>query len=307
MKKITILLLALFTVGIVSAQRTFNTETNVLSISTESFVQSKINDTLYPPSALLPCFDSLTIYGGTFGYVSGSNSFGDKEKAQRYVNPPAGTISSVLVYALAKSTTGTSSVKIYSVDPTTKKPLTMLGQSSNVDLSAVVVNNVTPYNFTTPVSVTADFAASVVLPTGATDTLVVVSTKNGCYSNDSLTWEMQSDNNWYSFVSQWTSGGVGINIDMVIFPVVQTTVGMTDMSADNLISIYPNPANNFVSVASVNVIEVINLYNALGQIVKSYDVQENVYEVNVSELEKGFYYMQVQTNAGIVSKTLIVQ
>jgi len=267
----------------------------------------KTNDTLYPASALLPCFDSLTFYGGTFGYVSGNNSFGDKEKAQKYVNPGSGTISAVLIYALAKTTTGTSSIKIYDINPTTKAPNTMLGESQSVALTAVVVQNLTPYTFTTPVNFTGDFACSVVLPTGATDTLVVVSTKNNCYSNDSLTWEKQADNNWYSFESQWGSGGVGIKIDMVVFPVVQLIVGQTPISEDNLMSIFPNPAQDYINIAAINDIEKVSVYNTMGQLVKLYEPQENIIKLDISDLQKGMYIMQVQTAKGIVAKAINVQ
>ena len=306
MKKITLLFAVILFCANLMAQKEVN---SLIDIKAPYSVGVKTNDTLYPLSATLPCFDSLTIYGNaSFGYVSGSNSFGDKEKAQKYVNPGAGTISSVLVYALAKSTTGTSSVKIYSINPTTKAPnTTSLGESSPVALSAVVVNNVTPYNFTTPVSFTGDFACSVVLPTGATDTLVVVSTKNGCYSNDSLTWEKQSNDTWYSFVSQWTSGGVGINIDMVIFPVVQLLVGMTPIAEDNLISIYPNPANDFINIAAVNKVEKISVYNTMGQLVNVIEPNDNILKYDMSDLQNGFYIMQVQTAKGIVAKTISKQ
>lgn len=305
MKKFTLLFAVILFCANLMAQKEVS---SLIDIKAPYSIGVKTNDTLYPASALLPCFDSLTIYGNaSFGYVSGSNSFRDKEKAQKYVNPGAGTISSVLVYALAKTTTGTSSVKIYNINPTTKAPNTSLGQSTPVALSAVVVNNVTPYNFTTPVSFTGDFACSVVLPTDTVDTLVVVSTKTNCYSNDSLTWEMQSDNNWYSFVTSWTSGGVGLKIDMVIFPVVQLIVGQTPIAEDNLISIYPNPANDFINVAAVNKVEKISVYNTMGQLVNVIEPNENVMKYDISGLQNGFYIMQVQTAKGMVAKTISKQ
>ncbi len=298
-------LISLFFTGLMAQQEVIQLATFDAPFSIQT--NAKTNDTLNPPSALLPCFDSLTVYGGTFGYVSGSNSFLDKEKAQKYVNPGSGTISSVLIYALAKSTTGTSTIKIYDINPTTKAPNTLLGESQPVALTAIVAQGLTPYTFTTPVNFTGDFACSVVLPTGATDTLVVVSTKNNCYSNDSLTWEKQADDNWYSFETQWGSGGVGIKIDMVVFPVVQLIVGQTAIAEDNLMSIYPNPAQDFINIAAINGIEKVSIYNTMGQLVKLYEPQSPIIKLDISDLQKGMYFMQVQTVKGIVARTINIQ
>lgn len=299
-------LISMFFVSLMAQREVVTTESFKAPFSIET--SAKATDTLFPPSALLPCFDSLTIYGaGTAGYVLGNNSYGDKEKAQRYNYTGTGTITSVLTYVIAKTTTGTSSVKIYSIDPATKKPNTMLGQSATVALSAVVVNNVTPFNFTTPVSFTDNFAASVVLPTGATDTLVVVSTKSGCYSNDSLAWEMQSDGLWYSVETQWGASPNNLKCDLVIFPVVQTVVGMTQIAEDNLMSIFPNPAKDIINIASLNTIEKISVFNTMGQLVKQIEPNNNMIKFDVSDLKGGFYVLQVQTVKGIVAKTISIQ
>jgi len=306
MKKITLAIFALFIFGSLMAQREVASSADFKAPFNIS--STKTNDTLYPPSALLPCFDTLTIYGaGAAGYVLGNNSYLDKEKAEKYNYTGSGTISSVLVYAIAKTTTGSSSVKIYDINATTKAPNTMLGQSAAVANSAIVVNNVTPYDFSTAVSFTGSFACSVVLPTGATDTLVVVSTKSGCYSNDSLAWEMQSSGSWFSVETQWGTPPNGLKCDMVILPVVQTVVGMTQISKDNLVSIYPNPANDFISIGAVNKVEKISIYNTVGQLVRLIEPNENVLNINVSDLNNGFYIMQVQTENGIVAKTISIQ
>jgi len=307
MKKITLIILAVFTVGIINAQRTVETETMVAPFGIVNFDQSKANDTIFPPSALMPCFDTLTYYqAGAAGYVTGNNQYGDTEKAQKFLGIPTNTtVISALAYVIAKSTTGSSTLKIYSVNATTGEPQTELGQSASIANSAIAAG-LTVYNFATPVDVAGEFFASVVLPTGATDTLVVVSTKDKCFQVDELSWERWDTGAWHTIKSQWGAGGNPLQVDLVIFPVINTTVGMTEITQDNLISIFPNPSNDIVNIASMNTIEVINIYNALGQIVRSYNVQDNFYVVNVSDLQKGFYYMQVQTVQGMVSKTVLV-
>jgi len=307
MKKIIFtFLISIFFLNLMAQREVVTTESFKAPFSIET--SAKTNDTLYPPSAILPCFDSLTIYGaGPAGYVLGNNSYGDKEKAQKYNFTGDGTVSSVLAYVIAKTTTGNTSVKIYSINPTTKAPSTMLGQSATVALSAVPVNNITIYNFTTPVSFTGNFAASVVLPTGATDTLVVVSTKSGCHSNDSLAWEMQSDGLWYSVETQWGVPPNSLKCDMIILPVVQTVVGMTQMTQDNIMSIFPNPANDYINIAAINNIEKISVFNTMGQLVKSIEPNNNILKLDISDLQSGFYILQVLTEKGMVAKTISVQ
>ena len=70
-------------------------------------------------------------------------------------------------------------------------------------------------------------------------------------------------------------------------------------------SMYPNPSNDFVTIALENNLQVekVNFYNSLGQLVKT--ATTNV--VSTSELAKGSYFVEVITNEGKASKQLLVQ
>ncbi len=265
--------------------------------------------------ATLPCGDSLVIYraGRTdTGYVAGNNIYGDLEKAERFI--AAGgtnkTVSTVLVYALKKGgTTDLSYVKLYNVSATTKKPTTVIGTSTGVSMSNLSTTGLTAYTFSTPVSVPADFFASVVLPTGATDTMVVASTKFTCYTADSLSWEKWSDNSWYSMKQAWFSNQA--NLDLAIFPIVCTTVGTNDISSpqENVI-IFPNPANDqftvqFLGGSQKNV--VVEVYNTVGSLVKSFapGTIDHV-QMDMSDVSKGIYIINIKSDQGTVVKKLSI-
>ena len=64
----------------------------------------------------------------------------------------------------------------------------------------------------------------------------------------------------------------------------------------DFVTVYPNPANNFFTLTDVPAdLEIINVYNILGNKVKSYSaLQGNNY--NVSDLSKGLYLVNL-TNA----------
>jgi hypothetical protein len=70
-------------------------------------------------------------------------------------------------------------------------------------------------------------------------------------------------------------------------------------------SVYPNPASKILTIELQNNFEFqkANIYNTLGKIIKSY----NSSEINVSDLSAGTYFIEVFTNKGKSTKTIIVE
>lgn len=178
-------------------------------------------DTSKAPSIASGCApNSFVVIGG--GYVSGNNSYGDLEKAQKFrgVGGNLKIVSSILILANNKTgTTGLTKMKIYSVNPLTGGPQNLLATSFPVSLNNVDTSGgLTQYTFPNPVIVPDDFFASLVLPTTTGDTIAVATTDfSSCLTNDTLAWEMWSDGTWYSF---WDISGWGFNLDLFIFPIV---------------------------------------------------------------------------------------
>jgi hypothetical protein len=70
------------------------------------------------------------------------------------------------------------------------------------------------------------------------------------------------------------------------------------VKANDVITIYPNPADNVLNVRmdiDSNDRGVINVYNSLGQIVKTLMVEpvkgQNTYQLEVSDLSNGQYFV----------------
>lgn len=185
-------------------------------------------DTIFPPSAYISCFDNLTYYSaGSNGYVTGNNAYGDIEKAQKFIGTGGGEITSVYAYnILISGVSDDSYIELYSVDPITGSPDVFLGYSNT---SAINTSGYTLYPFSSPVTVPSDFFASVVLPTNSDDTIAVASTLNGCYSGDSLAWEMWSDYTWHSIEHAWS---YGYQIDLAIVPVLCNNTSSNPVVAD---------------------------------------------------------------------------
>ena len=85
---------------------------------------------------------------------------------------------------------------------------------------------------------------------------------------------------------------------------VNPNLGNSDLSyLDNAIGLFPNPTSSLVQLNISNDIEVINvkLYNVLGQQITI--VTNN--SIELSFLPAGLYYLQIATNLGTVTKTVI--
>ena len=96
-----------------------------------------------------------------------------------------------------------------------------------------------------------------------------------------------------------------VYIDSIIFDST-TGLGTADFgTANNTISLYPNPAQEVLNVSSANSITKIEVYDLLGKKVAS---NNNAKNVNVAALGKGVYVVKVvQENGSVVAKRFIKQ
>jgi len=84
-------------------------------------------------------------------------------------------------------------------------------------------------------------------------------------------------------------------------------VSVESYYGENETSIYPNPSKNKLFLSSKNgvVINEVNIYNQLGQIV----LHEHIINgcVNISTLENGIYFIELITDRILIRKKLIVE
>jgi hypothetical protein len=90
----------------------------------------------------------------------------------------------------------------------------------------------------------------------------------------------------------------------------EALLGVKDVEiAENNFSVYPNPANNFISFsntlnATVNTVELADMN---GRIVKSLIVNASEGQITISDLATGMYMMKISTDAGTVTKKIVKQ
>ena len=85
-----------------------------------------------------------------------------------------------------------------------------------------------------------------------------------------------------------------------------TTTGINSW-LDNSVTLYPNPAKEYVDIRvdgelNVNTMEVYDVY---GKLVNTVIVNENPTRINVSSLANGMYFVRVTTEMGAVTKTFV--
>jgi hypothetical protein len=89
-----------------------------------------------------------------------------------------------------------------------------------------------------------------------------------------------------------TSGSVIVVNKDVIVPVTIIKIGIDDNDLDY--NIYPNPTNNHLVVSRINAgFATIDIYNAMGMHIATYETAEMKYEINVSTLSAGTYFIRV--------------
>lgn len=87
---------------------------------------------------------------------------------------------------------------------------------------------------------------------------------------------------------------------------VGNTFSIDEIMADK-ISLFPNPASDFVEFNSEYVIKQIKLFNNEGKLFIDKNVGEETTKLSLSGLPKGVYLVQISFNNSIITKKLIIQ
>ena len=69
--------------------------------------------------------------------------------------------------------------------------------------------------------------------------------------------------------------------------------------------VYPNPAIDYLSIETKEMVQRLEVYDALGRRAISKAPNQNNFSLDISNLEKGIYILKLQTKEGIGSFKLI--
>ena len=99
--------------------------------------------------------------------------------------------------------------------------------------------------------------------------------------------------------------------DSVVTLHLTITVGVDDHDLASNVTLFPNPANDFVNVQctmyNVQLGADLHVFDVYGKLVQTVPMTGETTAINVSSLADGMYFVRVTTEAGAVTKTFVVK
>ncbi|HQQ93612.1 MAG TPA: M43 family zinc metalloprotease [Bacteroidia bacterium] len=265
---------------------------------------------------------------GNAGYITGTNCYGDLEKAEFISSSLYSTITNPMVSGVIvlffqygnMGTDGTANVdmKIYSGVNANTAPGSLLGSKTEnlATIAATTNTNAAPYcgnpnlafslpvimpfkfTFSSPVSVSSSggFFASVSIPQSTGDTVTILDKNTGVANT---AWEKYSDNSWHDMKTSW--GGTR-NFNLAILPVMSCgPVGIKEqVMMKGQFFLYPNPGNGSFNLLFANTAwseSGVRIYNLFGQEVQGFSltkVSNNQALIDISRMPDGVYFIELK-------------
>lgn len=109
------------------------------------------------------------------------------------------------------------------------------------------------------------------------------------------------DNFQFAFNYVGTDGAAAY-LDEVV---VDIEVGTKDEIYTSEISLYPNPANEYLNIRSINDIYSIQIFNSFGQLIKSIEsIYSSSQSIDLKDINNGYYLLKVKTKNGSTTEPI---
>lgn len=86
-----------------------------------------------------------------------------------------------------------------------------------------------------------------------------------------------------------------------LYKIAGTNVGINDPAEKTDVLLYPNPANEMLNIVSVQPIESVSIFNAMGALVQT----ESQPKFSIAQLATGVYLVYIKTSNGIIRTRLV--
>jgi hypothetical protein len=145
------------------------------------------------------------------------------------------------------------------------------------------------------------------LPEMADDLIGFNIYRDGVQINSSITSEMFYNDSTVQFQSY--AYNVGAVYDECEAASDTVFLIITDVNATTYpyINIYPNPASEFIYIKSGTTVRQLTIKNSLGLTIYRNNFEGKGVRINLSALQKGMYYLIIETSAGCSTRKLLVQ
>lgn len=299
--------------------------TNLTSMKVKNNVTLTKDYTLYPNSFnSCATVDSAKLYFSdvtqVWTAVTGTNSYGDAAYAQVYNidwNVPVKGIAAIMgQYNLTANGTDVTAALHSATSTTVGAEISNVTFNTNTvsDLSSAGLALIT---FNLPaVQNLSDFAAVINVPefelnatqdTIISDFLLIATTPINCASGEksfSLSYpsETATAREWMTINSAW-----GIDLDIMIFPIINGAGLNSNIDINTLTYVYPNPAKDQVILASSFNMNKVEIFNMIGQKIYENSVNGITSTVNVAGFTPGTYMVKMYTEGGLATKKIVVE
>ncbi len=83
-------------------------------------------------------------------------------------------------------------------------------------------------------------------------------------------------------------------------------IGINENQTNNMLTLYPNPASNTITVDAESVLTSIVIYDLQGKvIIKSNPLHGNKVSINITSLQSGIYLIKAKTATGVLSRKFV--
>ena len=144
-----------------------------------------------------------------------------------------------------------------------------------------------------------------------------ISTGQGYKSGNEVTlkvWDAQSQtivSATYTFNKEYSQAYTKTEFPTIDgeFSVINVTKGAieTEKTALTEVSIYPNPATDVLNIVSNNTINRVRILNSVGQIMFDSELNNTILNVNTTNYQSGIYFIQLETNDGIITEKVTIK
>lgn len=322
MKKITLFVLALgLTMGVMAQKNGDNltpmkVKNNVTLTKDYTLYPNSFNNGITVDSAKLYFANTQQMWTG----LSGSNSYGDVAYAQVYNigwNVPVKGIAAIMGQMNLTANGTNVTAALHSATATT-----VGNEISNVAFNTNTISDLSSaglalQTFTLPaVQNLSNFAVAINVPeftlnstqdTIISDFLFIATTPIGKASGEksfSLSYpsETATAREWITINSGWS-----VDLDMMIFPIINGAGLNSNIDVNTLTYVYPNPAKDQVVLASSFNMNKVEIFNMIGQKVYENTVNGITSTVNVAGFTPGTYMVKMFTEGGLATKKIVVE
>jgi hypothetical protein len=315
-----ILIVFILLVGFVFSQQRNSQE--ILSLKLSSFSINSQNNLCDTISNVDFKNDSAFLFTntgtGNWGYVSGTNSYKDLSKAEKFFSGSytSGYQLAGGIFYFAKSVDGNDSsqmkISVWDDDGTGGYPKTLLGSQNAYVKDFNSDSTYTQLMFAQPIPVQGNFYFGLdgfVYDSPQSDTVALYSSSKNVFTNTA--YEMWIDSSWHAFnepnnwnfKSRFFIAAILCNTDVGEYEIVNTT--------DEPV-FFPNPAkdNLYINLGKSNLsYNEIKLMDASGRLVMSKCVEgaKNQIVCDISFLDVGFYTVTLSSGNRVFKRKIVIR